>query len=146
MLTIPNTSNPSLPHYKCSLLLQIGLYREGQGQDKSTILDYLPLSAMMSVLTDADCARAKDSLEEAIAVKNRSVHVLGSNSSAWKNSLEMMKEDAMIFSLAGEAEEEEKLHNFRKLSARAPAGGSYDKMLNDKEGKMGSIGSGVDSL
>lgn len=130
-----------------SLSVQIGLYREGQGQDKSTILDYLPLSAMMSVLTDADCTRAKDSLEEAIANKNRSVHVLGSNSSAWKNSLEMMKEDAMIFSLAGEAEEEEKLHNYRKLSSRAPAaGGSYDKMLNDKEGKMGSNGSGVDSL
>ena len=94
----------------------------------------------MSVLTEMDCTRAKDNLEEAIANKNRSVHVLGSNSSTWKNSLEMMKEDAMIFSLAGEAEEEEKLHNFRKLSQKGAGStlGAYDKLLHEKE-KMGIL-------
>ena len=94
----------------------------------------------MSVLTEMDCTRAKDNLEEAIANKNRSVHVLGSNSSTWKNSLEMMKEDAMIFSLAGEAEEEEKLHNFRKLSQKGSGStlGAYDKLLHEKE-KMGIL-------
>jgi hypothetical protein len=126
--------------------LQIGLYREGQGQDKSTILDYLPLSALTSVLTEKDCMRAKDSLEEAIASKNRSVHVLGSSSSSWKNSLEMMKEDAMIFSLAREAEEEEKLHNYRKSLSRAPGNGTYDRMLNEKESKLSSHGTGIDDL
>lgn len=88
--------------------------------------------------------RAKDSLEEAISNKNRSVHVLGSNSSTWKNSLEMMKEDAMIFSLAGEAEEEEKLHNMRKFAQKttATAGivsiGTYDKIMDGKE-KIGIL-------
>jgi hypothetical protein len=115
--------------------------------DKSTILDYLPLSALMSVLTEADCTRAKDSLEEAISEKNRSVHVLGSNSSKWKNSLDIMKEDAMIFSLAGEAEEEEKQHNHRKSLSRASTGqGSYDKMLDEKEGKSSILSGCVDGL
>ena len=127
------------------------MYREGQGQDKSTILDYLPLSALLSVLTSADCLRAKDSLEEAISNKNRSVHVLGSNSSTWKNSLEMMKEDAMIFSLAGEAEEEEKLHNIRKSAQKTSTagiflGGTYDRIMDEKE-KIGILSpTGYDGL
>ena len=102
---------------------------------------------MISVLTDSDCVRAKDNLEEAIGNKNRSVHVLGSNSSTWKNSLEMMKEDAMIFSLAGEAEEEEKLHNIRKFAQKTATagiilGGTYDKIVTEKEklGVMSPVG------
>ena len=108
-------------------------------------MDYLPLSALMSVLTEADCTRAKDNLEEAISEKNRSVHVLGSNSSNWKNKLITMKEDALIFSITVEAEENQR--NNKKSSSRASAGqGSYDKLLDEKEGKSSLLGGSVEGL
>lgn len=103
----------------------------------------------MSVLTDADCTRAKDSLEEAISEKNRSVHVLGSNSSNWKNDLTKMKEEAMIFVITSESEEEdkEKQSNHKKSLSRASAGqSSYDKLLDEKEGKLSLFGGCVEGL
>ena len=88
----------------------------------------------MSVLTDADCTRARDSLEEAISEKNRSVHVLGSNSSNWKNNLTKMKDEAMIFVITSEEEEKEKQSNHKKSLSRASAGqSSYDKLPDEKE-------------
>lgn len=97
--------NPNLIYVN---IIIIGFYREGQGHDKTTtILDYIPISSLISVLKDADILKAKNNLESNILSRNPSVHTLDNE----KNNLDMMKEDAMIYSLKIESEEEENSHN-----------------------------------
>jgi thioredoxin-related protein len=51
--------------------------------------------------------KAKNNLESNILSRNASVHTLDNE----KNNLDMLKEDAMIYSLKIESEEEENSHN-----------------------------------
>jgi hypothetical protein len=115
------TYNPNLIYVN---IIISGFYREGQGHDKTTtILDYIPISSLISVLTEADILKAKNNLESNILNRNPSVHTLDDE----KNNLDMMKEDAMIYSLKIESEEEENSHNNDKKDST---------LMDTKEGNI----------